>query len=240
MSLNLDIQQFKELSKDYNVIPIYKEILLDIDTPLSVFLKIAQPDRFNFILESVEKADQKGRYSFIGSSENFYIRTKGEYFEVYNKGKIDYKITKDPIGELKNLLAGIKPVKDSNLPPFWGGYVGYVGYDVINFYEPVGDKNPDSFGIPDIYLFLSDEVIAFDNLKNSIKIIVSAFVENNPEEAFYSAVKKIDQIEEKLSKEIEIDRIPLKDTLKEPTDWKSNFTKEDFLNAVVKSKKYIE
>lgn len=240
MSLNLDIQQFKELSKDYNVIPIYKEILLDIDTPLSVFLKIAQPDRFNFILESVEKADQKGRYSFIGSSENFYIRTKGEYFEVYNKGKINYKTTKDPIGELKNLLAGIKPFKDSNLPPFWGGYVGYIGYDVVNFYEPVGDKNPDNLGIPDIYFFLSDEIVAFDNLKNSIKIIVSAFVEDNPEEAFYTAVKKIEQIEEKLNREIKVDRIPLKDVSREPSEWKSNFTKDEFIKAVLKSKKYIE
>ncbi|MCX7738327.1 MAG: anthranilate synthase component I [Hydrogenothermaceae bacterium] len=240
--MNLTLEKFVELSERYNVIPVYKEILLDIDTPLSVFLKLHRPDRFNYILESVEKGDQKGRYSFIGSSENFYIRTKGNTVEIYNRGKIEYKSSNDPIGELKRLVLTLKPYRDVDLPPFWGGYVGYVGYDTVNFYEPVGDINPDRLGIPDLYFFLSDEVVAFDNLKNSIKIIISTFLdrEDKPEIVYIKALDKIKNIETMLSKPLETPRIEISPYEIKLNGWKSNFTKESFCEAVLKSKKYIE
>lgn len=238
--MNLTLQQFVELSKSHNIIPLYKEILLDIDTPLSVFLKLSQPDRFNYILESVEKADQKGRYSFIGSSENFYIRTKGETVEIYDRGKVEYRQTKDPLAEIKRIVSGWRPYRDDNLPPFWGGFVGYIGYDVVNFYEPVGDTNPDNLKIPDVYLFLSDEVVIFDNLKNSIKIVVSEFVDGNPEEAYRKGLEKIKKIEEQLSTNTNINRVPLVDKSIDYGSWEKNITKDDFLKAVLKAKKYIE
>jgi Anthranilate/para-aminobenzoate synthases component I len=146
---------------------------------MSVYLKISSPDRFNFILESVERGEQIGRYSFIGSSENFYIRTKKDTVEIYNKGQIEYKKTTDPIGEIKNLVEEFKPYKDESLPPFYGGFVGYIGYDVIHFYEPIPDIKIDTLKIPDLFMFLSDEVIAFDNLTNKIKIIVCAIINKN-------------------------------------------------------------
>lgn len=240
--MNLTLEQYTELSKVYNVIPLYKEILLDIDTPLSVFLKLYRPDRFNYILESVEKGDQKGRYSFIGSSENFYIRTKGNTVEIYNRGKVEYKHSDDPIGELKRLVSQLKPYRDRELPPFWGGYVGYIGYDVIKFYEPVGDNNPDRLRIPDLYFFLSDEVVVFDNLKNSIKIIISTFVDRDSEPSFLynKAAEKIRQIEQMLSKSVEIPRIEISVLERQPEGWSSNFSRESFCEAVLKSKKYIE
>ncbi|MGC8942224.1 MAG: anthranilate synthase component I, partial [Sulfurihydrogenibium sp.] len=240
--LNLSFQEFESLAKEYNVIPIYKEILLDVDTPLSVYLKIASTGRFNYILESVEKGEKIGRYSFIGSSENFYIRTKNNIVEIYNKGKIQYKETKDPINELKKLISNLKPFKDENLPPFWGGYVGYVGYDVIKFYEPVEDKNPDTLNLPDVYFFLSDEVIAFDNLTNKIKIIVSAIIQDDKSdlrEIYENTLKKINVIEEKLTEEKHIKRLSLKQKEVRLENWQSNFTKEDFEKAVIKAKDYI-
>ncbi|MGB9767031.1 MAG: anthranilate synthase component I, partial [Sulfurihydrogenibium sp.] len=240
--LNLSFQEFESLAKEYNVIPIYKEILLDVDTPLSVYLKIASTGRFNYILESVEKGEKIGRYSFIGSSENFYIRTKNNIVEIYNKGKIQYKETKDPINELKKLISNLKPFKDENLPPFWGGYVGYVGYDVIKFYEPVEDKNPDTLNLPDVYFFLSDEVIAFDNLTNKIKIIVSAIIQDDKsdlKEIYENTLKKINVIEEKLTEEKHIKRLSLKQKEVRLENWQSNFTKEDFEKAVIKAKDYI-
>jgi len=86
MEYSLSLDDFIKLSKNFNVIPVYKEILADIDTPLSVFLKISSPDRFNYLLESVEKGENVGRYSFIGSSQPVYIRTKKNFAEVYDKG----------------------------------------------------------------------------------------------------------------------------------------------------------
>ncbi len=242
MELNLSFEEFSKLAENYNVIPIFKEILSDIDTPLSVFSKISSPDRFNFLLESVEKGENVGRYSFIGSSLPVYVRTKKNYAEFYNKGQIKFKETEDPIDELKEVLKNFKPAKVKGLPPFWGGMVGYVGYDVVHFYEPIPDEKPDVLKIPDLFFFLSDEVIAFDNVNNKIKIIVSAILSENEDlkEVYESTVEKIKNIEQKLYKEAKLDRLSLQDIKKvKIQNWKSNFKKEDFLKAVEKCKEYI-
>ena len=242
MELNLSFEQFSELAKEYNVIPIFKEILSDIDTPLSVFSKISEPDRFNFLLESVEKGENVGRYSFIGSSLPVYVRTKKNYAEFYNKGQIKFKETNDPIDNLKEILTNFKPAKVEGLPPFWGGMVGYVGYDIIHFYEPIPDTKPDVLQIPDLFFFLSDEVVAFDNVNNKIKIIVSTILNKDDDlkEVYKNTLKKIKSIEQKLYSEAKLDRLSLqniKDVKIE--NWKSNFKKEDFLKAVEKCKEYI-
>lgn len=240
--VNLSLEKFKEVAKNYNVIPIYKEILLDVDTPLSVYYKIHSKDKFNYILESVEKGEYVGRYSFIGSSENFYLRTKKNTVEIYKKGQIEYKSTKDPIFEIKNLIKDFKPYKDENLPPFWGGFVGYIGYDIVHFYEPIPDIKSDNIKVPDIYIFLSDEVIAFDNLTNKIKIIVSAFIDEKKdlESIYNNAIMKIESIENKLYSPLEEKRLSLKEKDVDLTKWTSNTTKEDFIKAILKAKEYIK
>lgn len=241
MEFSLSFDEFEKLAKDFNVIPVYKEILADVDTPLSVFSKISSPERFNYLLESVEKGENIGRYSFIGSSQPVYIRTKGNFAEIYDKGKIKIESTDDPLEKLKNFLKQFKPVNLPDLPPFWGGLVGYVAYDIVHFYEPVPDEKPDVLQLPDIYFFLSDEVIAFDNINNKIKIIVSAVIKNdNIKQAYKEALQKINSIEQKLYSQKELPRISLEDIKKvDISSWKSNFKKEDFLKAVLKAKDYI-
>ncbi|NPA13380.1 MAG: anthranilate synthase component I [Aquificae bacterium] len=242
MSVSIDLKQFKQLSSKYNVIPVYKEILADVDTPLSVFKKIHSPERFSFLFESVEQGENIGRYSFIGSSSPVYIRTKGKTVEFYKRGKITFKESIDPLQELKEYLKGFNPAPVEGLPPFWGGFVGYVGYDIVHFYEPIPDTNTDSLQIPDIYFFLSDEVVAFDNVKNTIKIIVSPILspEEDPEEVYHQTLERIKRIEQRLYRDASLTRIPVVD-IKEVSieGWKSNFKKEDFLKAVEKSKNYI-
>jgi len=243
MSLNISLKQFKTLAENFNVIPIFKEIVLDIDTPLSVFLKTSSPERFNFLFESVEQGENVGRYSFIGSSKPVYIRTKGKYTEKYTLGKLEIKEHQKPLDEIKNLIKQFKPANLEGLPPFWGGLVGYVGYDVIKFYEPIPDENPDVLKLPDVFFFLSDEVIAFDNVNSKIKIIVSVVLDENSsvEEEYKKAVERINKIEEKLSQEKSIKRIhPKKVQSVSLEKWKSNFTKEKFLEAVQKAKDYIK
>ncbi len=242
MSVNVSLETFKELSKKHNVIPVYKEILSDLDTPLSVFMKVYSPDRFNFLFESVEQGENIGRYSFIGSSLPVYIKTKKKFVEFYNNGKIRCKNTEDPIDELKEHIKQFNPAKIDGLPPFWGGFVGYLAYDVIHFYEPIPDIKPDTLQLPDLYFFLSDEVIAFDNVNNTIKIIVSAILDDeiSPEEKYQETVSRINKIEEKLCKDIKTERISIKDIKNVSVEkWKSNFKKEDFLKAVDKCKHYI-
>ena len=242
MSVNLSFEEFKKLALNYNVIPVYKEILLDLDTPLSVFLKVFSPERFGFLFESVEQGENIGRYSFIGSSLPVYIKTKKSFAEFYNTGQIDCKNTTDPIDELKEHLQKYKRAKLGDLPPFWGGFGGYIGYDIISFYEPVPDIKPDTLKLPDVFFFLSDEVIAFDNIKKSIKIIVSAIIEpeDNIEEKYVETLSRIEDIENRLNKEVKINRLPIID-IKDVNiqSWSSNFKKEDFLKAVERCKFYI-
>ncbi|WP_457642808.1 anthranilate synthase component I [Persephonella sp.] len=242
MSVNLSLEDFKKLSKDYNVIPVFKEILSDLDTPLSVFQKIYSPDRFSFLFESVEQGENIGRYSFIGSSLPVYIKTKGHFVELYNNGQVSCSDTKDPLDELKKVLQQFKPARLEGLPPFWGGFVGYVGYDVVRFYEPIPDIKPDVLKLPDVYFFLSDEVIAFDNVNKTIKIIVSAVIDENIDldEKYRETLSRINQIEEKLSREVKLTRIPVVSVPDvDVKSWKSNFSKEEFLKAVEKCKHYI-
>lgn len=243
MSVNLSFEEFRELSDRYNVIPVYKEILSDLDTPLSVFQKIFSPERFSFLFESVEQGDNIGRYSFIGSSLPVYIKTKRNFCEFYNKGQIECRKTDDPVDELKKYLGRFKPAKIDNLPPFWGGFVGYIAYDVVHFYEPIPDKKPDTLKLPDLFFFLSDEVVVFDNVKKTIKIIVSAILEDKKDikQIYTETVNRINSIEEKLCREIKLKRIPVIDLKSvDIKDWKSNFKKEDFLKVVEKSKFYIK
>ncbi|NPA57731.1 MAG: anthranilate synthase component I, partial [Aquificae bacterium] len=242
MSVNLSEQEFRELAVNYNVIPVFKEILSDVDTPLSVFQKIHSPDRFSFLFESVEQGESVGRYSFIGSSLPVYLKTKKNFAEFYNNGQVQCKNTNDPIGELKTLLDRFKPAKVENLPPFWGGFVGYVGYDVVHFYEPIPDLKPDTLKLPDLYFFLSDEVVAFDNVNKTIKIIVSAVIEEGDDagEKYRETIGRIEKIEERLNREIKLPRIPVLNVQEvDIKQWKSNFSKEDFLKAVEKCKHYI-
>ena len=242
MSVNISLEDFKRLAEKHNVIPVFKEVLSDIDTPLSVFLKVSSPERFNFLFESVEQGENVGRYSFIGSSLPVYIKIKNRYVEFYDNGKLECKETDDPIDQIKEKIEKFNPAKIDGLPPFWGGFVGYVSYDVIHFYEPVPDVKPDTLRLPDIYFFLSDEVVVFDNVNHSIKIIVSAILDENSsvEEKYYESISRIEKIEEKLSRDIKINRLSVKNIKSvNIQEWKSNFKKEDFLKAVEKCKHYI-
>lgn len=242
MPVNISLEEFKELSTKYNIIPIYKEILSDLDTPLSVFQKIHSPDRFSFLFESVEQGENVGRYSFIGSSLPVYIKTKKNFVEYYNNGQVECRNTNDPLDEIKKHILHFKPAKLENLPPFWGGFVGYAGYDIVHFYEPIPDIKPDILKLPDLFFFLSDEVIAFDNVSKTIKIIVSAIIEEGEEieKKYTETVERINKIEEKLGRDVKLNRISITD-IKDVniSSWKSNFKKDEFIKAVERCKNYI-
>ncbi|WP_457624747.1 anthranilate synthase component I [Persephonella sp.] len=242
MSVNITLEEFKQLAQKYNVIPLFKEILSDLDTPLSVFQKIHSPERFSFLFESVEQGENIGRYSFIGSSLPVYIKTKKNFVELYNNGQIECRNTDDPIDEMKKYLEKFRPAHIDGLPPFWGGFVGYLAYDVIHFYEPVPDIKPDVLKLPDIYFFLSDEVIAFDNVNKTIKIIVSAIIEEGDDiqEKYRETINRIEDIENRLCREIKLSRIPVVNIQDvDIKQWSSNFSKDEFLKAVEKCKEYI-
>jgi len=241
------------------VIPIYKEIVVDMDTPLTVFLKIYRSENFNFILESVEQKDNIGRYSFLGSTQPVYLRGREDFMELYVKGCVRYKKTDDPLENIKEYMNNFFAVTYDGLPDFWGGLVGYLGYNVISMYEPIPAEKPDYLEIPDIYFFLVKDLIVFDNLKRTLKVISSALItedkihyegcnfeedifNENLKEIYDETVKQIEDIERNLCKNISINnRVPLVDFKKVNIEnWHSNMKKSYYLNIVNTAKRYIE
>jgi anthranilate synthase component 1 len=246
--INLSLEEFKKLSKEYNVIPLYAEFLADLINPLSAFLKIKNLGNFPFLLESVEGGEKWARYSFLGFGNNFYIKTKGRYYEIHDNGKTILGTFKDPIEVLKPIIENFKPVPSSetpNLPRFWGGLVGYIGYDIVKFWEPIPDKNKDILGVPDIYLILTDIVLIFDNVNSKVLIVKPVWLKEKKdiEEEYKKAKKLIEKTYERLLKYpieenpiIPLQEIEEKEIFKH---FQSNFSKEEFERIVLKAKKYI-
>lgn len=238
MNLNLSEGEVKKLSKNFSVIPLYTELLVDTETPLSIFLKLKEKGRFNILLESAEGGEKWGRYSFVILGSSFYFRTRKEFGEIYNRGKVEFFKTKDPIEKLKNIIKRFKPYNDKNLPRFWGGLVGYFAYDVVKFYEPVLDKNPDPINTYDIYLILTDVVVIHDNLTGKVKIVVPLFTENDIHEEYTRAKGLIEEVVYKLK----VNTFTFLNVVEKEPDlskWRSNSSKKEFEAIVKRAKQYI-
>ena len=240
MRFNLTLDEFKKLIKEYSVVPLYTEILADTETPLSIFLKLRDEGSFNILLESAEGGEKWGRYSFLIKGGSFYIRSRKDVVEVYDAGRISFKNTSDPLGYVKRVLSTFKPMKDGNLPRFWGGLVGYIGYDIIKFYENVPEKDADPVSTNDMFLTLTDLLIVYDNLSAKIKIIVPLIGTDDPEIKYRKAVKKIEETVNTLREKGDIFLINIEDREPSLEEWKSNITKEDFMKKVERAKRYIE
>ncbi|MDD5382273.1 MAG: anthranilate synthase component I [Candidatus Margulisbacteria bacterium] len=214
-------QEFIRLSKRGNLIPVYKEIVADMETPVSAYRKIE--DKYSFLLESVEGGEKIARYSFLGASHESRVASLGS------------------LEEIRELLRQYKPVKVEGLPRFHGGLVGYVGYDMIREIEDIPDKNPDDLKLPPLLFILTDTILAFDHLKHKIIIISNAEVKGNPGKAYKEACLKIDQLERKLKKPLKLEQeeleIPLSTRSKLPIN--SNMTQKQYEAIVKKAKDHI-
>ena len=234
-------QEFIKKAGKGNLIPVYKELLADVETPLSIFKKLDKGE-FSFLLESVERGERWGRYSFLGTNPSLVFKTKGREAEIIKDGNLRKFKTDQPLAELKKLISRYKPVETPDLPYFWGGLVGYVSYDSVRFFEPIlaaVDKNIDDLNLPDIFFILADEVLIFDHLEQKLKIVVNVHINSSELEKIYEqATKRIEEIIQEINKPLKEEPLPLSADLKEE-DWKSNFSQEGFKAAVSKAKEHI-
>ncbi len=247
--LSLTQEQCKELSQEFSIIPLFSEILLDMDTPLTAFLKLGY-DRspYSFLLESVEKGEIKGRYSFLGSNpfQVFSVKNKkGILQSLETNGGTGKKKTftcQDPLHFLKDELSRLgKPYQDDRLPKFFGGVVGYLAYDIVRYYEKLPDKNPDKMNFPDLFFLFTRELILFDHINNRIKIIYNIFTNQNQkniESLYTQAAERIQLLFYNLS-ESRVKHKFLLPSKESDVDVKSTFTKENFIRKVEKAKEYI-
>lgn len=239
-------KEFLKLSKKGNIIPVYKEINADMDTPVSAFLKTARGD-YAFLLESVEGQEKTARYSFLGGKPALIFKSKGKNIRIIRSGKgsAEQFITPtDPLDEIKKLMRDFKAATPPGLPRFYGGMVGYIGYDMVRFFEDIPDKNPDDLGIPDSLFILTDMIMIFDHLNHTVKIVTNVMLPKGKpglsvaEKAkiYYGAVKKIETLQKDL-------RQPLAQESARPKFSRikisSNFTKPGFRNMVNAAKRCI-
>ena len=160
--------------------PVYKEVLADLETPLTAYLKVAGHP--SFLLESVEQGERVARYSFIGTGERRRIEAKGSAVQVSTPEGAERFHSTDPLRVLWDLTVR-DAEHDSNLPDFWAGSVGYAAYDLILQYERLPDANPDELGVPDLLFIEPEALIIFDHLKRRIFLVAPAEVGNDADEA---------------------------------------------------------
>ncbi|MFC1807750.1 anthranilate synthase component I [Candidatus Omnitrophota bacterium] len=237
-------KEFIRLAKKGNLIPVYKEISADFQTPLSAYLKI-DDGKNSFLFESVEGEERIGRYSFLGSDPSVVIESKGKLLSISKKGgKKPIKIrTSDPLKEIETFMARYNTVDVDGLPRFFGGLVGFMGYDIIRSIEEIPDSCKDDLKVADIRLVLADNLLIFDHVKHTIKIVANAHLQGKSKKdidiAYKGAVKAIEALDKKLVKHTS-KRIPELGDEATNIKFKSNVKKVDFKNGVKKAKEYIK
>jgi len=171
--LTPDFKKFSRLAQKGAIIPVFREIIADLETPVSTFLKLAAKQKYSYLLESVEGGERWGRFSFISWAPKIIFSSKGGNFSARCPGqKQVWKKTADPLHELKTLMSAYTPVEIEGLPRFWGGAVGYVSYDMVRFFENLPGKPKDNLDLPDCVFMITDRLVIFDHLNHTLKIVI--------------------------------------------------------------------
>ena len=222
-----------------NKVPIFREILADMETPLSVYQKLANAP-FSYLFESVEGGDKWARYSLIGLPANKIIRITGNRLEVTDNGRIiESKEIENPLEYIEACQKEVQIVEQEGLPKFNGGLVGYFGYDCVRYIEPrLKESQPtDNLGTPDALFMVSEEVAVFDNLKNKLYLII--LVNSDSEEEKKKAENRLDNLEKKLQNPLPDQALIQPKESVDESDFVSGFGENEFKSAVNKVKEYI-
>ena len=234
------LNEFLQLAKQGNVIPVFAEFVGDCETPVSAFRKFSRPG-FSFLFESTEKNDVSGRFSFVGFDPRMVIQSYGREIHIARKGIGErFSTTSDPLDEVRRVMARYQFVSHPELPRFTGGAVGFLGYEAVRFFEPkVPTARQDDLQLPEMLFMLTGNVLIFDHRLRSLKILVNAFLDGgSPEKVYARAVESLDSIMQQLSEPTDLPLVPVVDGEKQPPP-RSNFRREDFQRAVERAKEYI-
>ena len=219
-------------------IPVSREILADMETPLSVYRKLANCS-YSYLFESVEGGEKWARYSLIGLKADRVIKIIKNQIEIHQDGSLhETFISQDPLEYIDQLQKSFVLKEDPNLPKFNGGLVGFFSYDCVRYIEDrLSNSTPqDTLGTPDALFMVSEEVAVFDNLKNKLHLIKLI----NSKDELKDAEKRLDDLEEKLKQPLIYEDFKKPEKSISESDFISGFGEEDFKESVLKAKKYIE
>ncbi len=222
----------------YNRIPVSREVLADLDTPLSTYLKLADGP-YSYLFESVQGGEKWGRYSIIGLPCRSHLAVRGYSVALYTDGElVEQQEVADPLAYIEAFQARYKVLERADMPRFTGGLVGYFGYDTVRYIEPrlAQCPNPDPLDAPDILLMISDEVLVFDNLAGKLHLVVHA--DPNLPDTLAAAERRLDELERMLRRATPYAPLRAGRQVGEE-DFVSGFTEEGFKEAVRRSKRYI-
>src|SRR2546426_9003395 len=231
--------EFSQLAKRGNVIPLFAEFVADGETPVSAFKKLGNPG-YSFLFESTEKNDISGRFSFVGINPRIIIQSYGREIQVVDRDiEKRFDTAADPLDELRKLMARYRFVSRPELPRFAGGAVGFFGYEAIHFFEPkVPVAARDELQLPEALFMITNSLLIFDHRLRSLKIVVNAFLDDGSlEEVYAQAAESIGTIVHQLTKSADLRFISNTDCQMHPA--RSNFCPEEFGRAVEQAKEYI-
>jgi anthranilate synthase component 1 len=198
------LDEFRALARGHTVVPVWREVLADLETPVSVFVKLVG-DGEGFLLESVEHGERWGRFSFIGRDPALTLIVRGREVECLGEGHADLPRDQGALAALEALLARHRAPELPDLPPFHGGVVGYLGYDVVREVEHLPNVPPDPVGWPDAVLALTGHVTAFDHFRQRLILIENVFLPDGADEAtvdaaYERASTRLDELVEELAR----------------------------------------
>jgi len=229
-------RDFLKLSRKHSLVPVYRRVTADLETPVSAFLRIAAEEPEAFLLESVEGGEHVGRYTFIGIQPYKKIVARGQQI-TEQEGRRTRSFTGDIFEELKRALSGHTPARLPGLPPFTAGAVGFFAYDVVRQIEKLPSTAKDELGVPDACLMFFDQVLAFDHVKKEIHLMVTADLAREAREGAYErTVRRLNRLEKRLSSALPITR---KKSPAGKLKLKARTPKATFLRSVEKTKEYI-
>lgn len=233
------IDEFKALLREGNLIPVYKEILADLETPVSAFMKLGESP--SFLLESVVGGEKWARYSFLGVKPSRVIKGWGGRMEITDASGTVAEEAADPVAFLREFMSGYRAVSVKGLPRFSGGLVGYLGYDLVRFMEELPDKGGEGLDVPGVFLMLADTMLVFDSLKQKIKVVCNVHVDGgDADEAYAEAVEKIGALTERLRDPVAARRSGAAAEPGGAGEFASSFgSREAFEDAVLKAKEYV-
>lgn len=239
-----DIQPSRDDIHEYfkhgDLVPVYRTLLADLETPVSVYLKLTQGGHPAFLLESVEGGERVGRYSFIGvNPRGLLMISDRQVTRIIDGEQTTRELleSEDPLHVIKSELKQYEPVQVPGLPRLVGGAVGYVGYDVVRYFEDIPDFAEDELNVPDVAFMLPDTLVIFDHAKHQLIVLANAHNDtDNADAAYVDAIKRIDQIVVSLGKPLPSFSVPDAALNEELI---SNVTQSEFEAQVRKVKEYI-